>query len=62
MLRLFEALRGTGQLVQARALLDEVVADAEAQGDERIRMHAELQRSSSRRTLIRNARPTSCSR
>ena len=44
MLSLFEALRGTGQLVRARVLLDEVVADAEAQGDERIRMHAELHR------------------
>ena len=44
MLRLFEALRGTGQLTQARELLDEVVAGAEAQGDERIRAHAELHR------------------
>jgi tetratricopeptide (TPR) repeat protein len=44
MLQLFEALRGTGQLAQAGALLDEVVAGAEAQGDERVRMHAELHR------------------
>ncbi|MEO5574941.1 MAG: protein kinase, partial [Gaiellaceae bacterium] len=44
MLSFFEALRGTGQLERARLLLDEVVAEAEAQGDERVRMHAELHR------------------
>ena len=44
MLRLFEALRGKGELVQARAVLDEVVGDAELRGDARVRMHAELHR------------------
>ena len=44
MLRLFEALRGTGELARARVLLDEIVAGAEAQGDDRVRMHAELHR------------------
>ena len=55
----FEAL---GNWRGPAALLDEVVADAEAQGDERIRMHAELHRLVFRRTLIRNARPTNCRR